>query len=276
MSDNFLDQDFDQEDSVSFDPPVIQWRHGTGDPNHPELLASGGFEAPVERFGEIAGMKVYKVPHKNKVIESYIFNPASFAILAVGKKQWFTYEGDRRLYLPENFERVPGMDLSSRLRLFAISKELMIPVLITFSGTSSKHFFPILDTFKQQIIQGATRMKAKQTGKAAAPYPLYFFWLQVKAGPHETFSKGGWATQPVFATSDTTDKGITSLYVGSEVLAMVDAYKGAAKVWQEREIAFAKTGSAGMGGSNGHTMPEEPPVFEPAPDSVLSEDEIPF
>lgn len=279
MTEDFLDAEFPAEDSEIMIPPLIQWINGSHDPNHPPVLNTGGFELPVDRFEFLLGdeVEIFNVPHQGGVVvPAYLYSQLSFALVAIAENQWFTHDSNNhRVWLPRNFKIQEGQKVSSRRRLWCLCKELgNEPALLTFIGMASKSIGEALDTFRQQVVIKASRYAARKSQQAQKPYPLYAFWFSLRAGPYETYPKGGAATPPILATEDFSIDSLRSLYVGQGVLDLVQHERSLALAWKKEQDLLAERGSEVM-----RIASEPPPNFLENEDDLepaLTEEEIPF
>jgi len=143
------------------------------------------------------------------------------------------------------------------------------PVMLTFSGEGSRRFLDILQAFRQSVIAQAGALRKRQD-KGFKGFPLYAFWLPVKAGERVEVGKpvaASFITPPVAAwdgegLKDTAKRAdiLRGLFVGKALLEHCEALYDEAAAWAQAWQAGLATGTQGNG--DDVPMPEEPSLPE--------------
>lgn len=248
--------------------PFIQWI--TGDPKlkkvHP-VLGSGGFGMPVEQFAAATLDGVVPdfftsgtVTHKSgDETEMYLADGLTVAVLAY-RFGWATKTPGGQ----ERINKVYSDHARGKLQVLVLVKGFgtLTPVLLTFKGMASRHVLDTLKSFRQQIIGPANAFAKRK-------FPLYAFWMEVKAGARREEGQPGatsFTTPPEAAwnaealkDADKRKDYLRGLFVGKDVIAQAEAYWEAAQEWA---VAWQSDEGVVLGNGEDDTppMPEESPA----------------
>ena len=261
---------------ISTGYPFIQWI--TGQPAlkrlHP-VLGSGGFGMPVEQF--VAASADGAIPdfftsgpiqHKSgNETDAYLTDQLSVAVLAY-RFAWATRTAGGQPQISAEYTK----GARGKLQVLVLVKgfDTLSPVMLTFSGEGSRRFYEMLKAFRQSVITQASAIR-KQKDKSFKGFPLYTFWMLVKAGARVEVGQPGatsFITPPVAAwdsegLKDTAKRAdiLRGLFVGKGVLAKADALYNEAQSW-------AKAWKDTIAGGNR-------PDTEANGDAPLSDDDVP-
>jgi len=250
--------------------PFIQWINGnTGLKRVHEVLASGGFGMPVEQFAAASADGVVPdsfasgpIIHKSgKETDAFLTNQLSVAVLAT-RFRWVTLMGGQSVYHNDYRAGARG-----KMQALVLVKDFdtLTPVMLTFSGLATRYFSNTLNAFRQQVVAPASALAKKK-------FPLYAFWMPVKAGDHvEVGQQGaasfitppvpGWDTEAVKDTEQRREL-LRGLFVGQEVLDRAAALWDDAQAWGKRwknTLEAVPAAEAGVEEPNGEAAEEEIP-----------------
>jgi hypothetical protein len=275
----------DQHADVSTGYPFIQWI--TGQPAlkrlHP-VLGTGGFGMPVEQFVAASAEGVIPdfftsgpIQHRSgNETDAYLTNGLSVAVLAYRFGWTIRTPGGQQQLSAEYVKGARG-----KLQVLVLVKgfDTLGPVMLTFRGEGSRRFYDLLKAFRQSVIAQAGALR-KQKDRGFKGFPLYAFWMPVKAGARVEVGQPGatsWVTPPVAAwdgeglkdTAKRTDI-LRGLFVGKDVLAKADALYDEAQTWAKAWKDTIAAGNRPDTEANG----DEPPA--PDDDSPTPDEEIPY
>ena len=249
--------------------PFAQWWNGQKafQRVHP-VLGSGGWAIPVEQLAGIVDTVPWtasELPHKDgSSTEAYLAPELYLAVLAT-RFAW-VMRGQRGLVvLPEYVEGAKGKTQA----LCAVrGLTLTVPLMVTLSGMASRHFGQVLRAFRQQIIAPATSVARKA-------FPMYAFWMPVKAGPSVNVGQNGKQspiTPPIAGWDPEQLKDparrrdiLRSLFVGQDVIDFCATHWDESQRWAEAQKPQS-------------TLTVEDPAADIAQElpPPMEEDEIPF
>jgi hypothetical protein len=238
----------DQHADISAGYPFIQWV--TGQPVLKRLhavLGSGGFGMPIEQFvaasadGVIPdGFTAGPIQHKSgDETDAYLTHQLSVAVLAY-RFGWTTRTAGGQHQLSAKYAK----GSRGKIQVLGLVKDFETtgPVMLTFSGEGSRRFYDLLKAFRQSVIAQAGAIR-KQKEKTFKGFPLYAFWMPVKAGERVEVGQPGatsFITPPVAAWNGEGLKDpakrtdiLRALFVGKAVLAKADALYDEAQAWAQ-------------------------------------------
>ena len=273
----------DQHADLSAGYPFIQWV--TGQPAFKRLhavLGSGGFGMPVEQLVAASADGVIPdfftagpIQHKSgDETEAYLTDQLSVAVLAY-RFGWTTRTAGGQHQLSAKYAK----GARGKIQVLVLVKDFETtgPVMLTFSGEGSRRFYDLLKAFRQSVIAQAGAIR-KQKDKTFKGFPLYAFWMPVKAGGRVEVGQPGatsFITPPVAAWNGEGLKDpakrtdiLRSLFVGKDVLAKADALYDEAQAWARAwKDTIAGGNRPGTEANGDAPMPDDD--VPPAPDEEM-------
>lgn len=247
---------------------TVQWLNGLG-PAFKQvspLLASGGWEFPLQLFGNVFGesQPVLQVPHginKDILEDGYILPCIHVAILE-SRFIWEKGTGASKEYSYRYQEGYRG-----RLNIYALVKELgnTDPVLLTLHGTVTGFFKATTKSHLNQVVRCANRYGQGRR------FPQYLFWAPIAVGEKEEVGTSitNSVTPPVPAWDEAAFTGddpgkiaqaMQDLYIGEELRDLItNQLYDEAIAWGESWDAYMQ--KVAIGGETGNGKPNKPPAM---------------
>lgn len=233
---------------------------------HP-VLGAGGWAMPAEQLMYVTdqvpqGWTPGELPHKDGNSTPAFLTPEIAVAIIASRFSWVMRGARGPVVVPEYVDGAKGK-VQALVAVRGLASAT--PVMITASGMSGRAFGQVLRAFRQQILAPATAL-------AKRPFPLYAFWMPVRAGAAMNVGQTGKQspiTPPVPAwdqealmDADKRREILRSLFVGQ---AVIDLCAGA---WQDAQDWAEAVKQQQPAEPNGQDEQELPP-----PDD---DPEIPF
>lgn len=218
--------------------PFAQWWNGQKafQRMHP-VLGLGGWAIPVEQIaGLMSGDLAWsagELPHRDGTSTPAYLVPELYLAVLATRFSWVIREARGVTVLSEY---QPGARGKLQALCAVRGLDLPMPLMATLSGLAGQHFSQTLRAFRQQII-------APASGLARRAFPLYAFWMPVKAGPVVQVGPAG-KQSPITPPSPGWDQAglknpeqraamLRALFVGQKVIDFCAGQWDEAQQWAQ-------------------------------------------